>query len=39
VDVPPHADADAIVDLLEEGASAGIWWYEEANREHPRRAG
>ena len=39
VDVPPHADADEIVDLLEEGASAGIWWYEEANREHPHRGG
>lgn len=39
VDVPPHADADEIVALLEAGASAGIWWYEEANREHPRRGG
>jgi hypothetical protein len=37
VDVPPHADADEVVDLLEEGASAGVWLYEEANREHPHR--
>ncbi|HET8541712.1 MAG TPA: DUF4265 domain-containing protein [Anaeromyxobacter sp.] len=39
VDVPPHADADEVVDLLQEGASAGVWWYEEANREHPYRDG
>jgi hypothetical protein len=39
VDVPPHADADEIVDLLEAGASAGVWWYEEAHREHPHQGG
>jgi hypothetical protein len=35
VDVPPSADIYAVYRLLEDGASAGIWDFEEGHCAHP----
>ncbi|MFT3912936.1 MAG: DUF4265 domain-containing protein [Anaeromyxobacteraceae bacterium] len=34
-DVPPHAQIDDVLALLDEGVAEGIWEYEEGHREHP----
>jgi Domain of unknown function (DUF4265) len=35
IDVPAHADADAVYGILESGQASGVWTFEEAHCGHP----